>query len=117
MSRRQYKGWNKPAPGAKKVKHKFSAIAVEHDGIRFDSLKEGRYYLDLKLRQQSGEVLFFLRQVPLHLPGGTVMRIDFQEFHTDGTVHFIDVKGYPTESFKIKKREVEAIYPVTIETP
>lgn len=53
--------------------------------------------------------------VPLRLPGGTVLRIDFQEFHSDGSVHFVDVKGMATEAFKIKKREVEAEYPIEIE--
>lgn len=84
------------------------------DGIRFDSKKEAGYYSQLKLRRQAGEVLFFLRQVPFHLPGGTKLVVDFVEFHTDGTVHFVDVKGTQTEQFKIKKREVEAVYPIEV---
>jgi hypothetical protein len=58
---------------------------------------------------------FFLRQVPLHLPGGTRLVVDFLEFHADGTTHFVDAKGMKTEAFKIKKREIEAHYPITIE--
>lgn len=96
-------------------KHKFNAVAVEHDGIRFDSKAEGRYYMDLKLRKLAGEVVFFLRQVPFHLPGGTSYRVDFQEFHTDGTVHFVDVKGMVTKEFTKAKKQVEALYPVEIE--
>ncbi len=96
-------------------KHKFHATPTERDGIRFDSKLEARYYQELKIRQRSGEILFFLRQVPIHLPGGTIYRVDFQEFHADGTVHFVDVKGMETQEFKIKKREVEAIYPLLIE--
>lgn len=97
-------------------KHKFSATKVEFDGIKFDSKKEGRYYLELKLRMRSGEVLFFLRQTPFHLPGETTYRVDFQEFHSDGTVHFVDVKGFKTKEFIRAKKQVEAIYPVEIET-
>ena len=63
--------------------HKYNARAVVIDGIRFDSVKEGRYYNQLKLRQQAGEVLCFLRQVPIHLPGQTRLVIDFLEFRTD----------------------------------
>jgi len=60
-------------------------------------------------------VLFFLRQTPFHLPGGVTYRVDFQEFHSDGSVHFIDVKGVRTKSFIAKKKMVEALYPVEIE--
>lgn len=59
--------------------------------------------------------MFYLRQVPFHLPGGVVYRVDFQEFHANGAVRFVDVKGHRTESYKAKKRMVEALYPVEIE--
>jgi hypothetical protein len=98
-----------------KPSHKCNATKVDFDGIRCDSKREGRYYLQLKLRVAAGEVVFFLRQVPLHLPGGTRLVVDFLEFHADGTTHFVDAKGMKTEAFKIKKREIEAHYPITIE--
>ena len=98
-------------------RHKYNAKATVVDGIRFDSQKEARYYCELKLRQAAGEVIGFFRQVPIHLPGGTILRIDFLEFHSDDTVHVVDVKGMETAEFKIKKREVEAAYPwLKIET-
>lgn len=95
--------------------HKFNAIKTTHDGIKFDSKKEGKYYLELKLRVQAGEVVFFLRQIPFYLPGGVTYRVDFQEFHSDGTVHFVDVKGMRTKDFIMKKKIVENLYPVEIE--
>ena len=94
-------------------KHKYNATPVEFDGIRFDSKKEGRYYQELKLRVASGEVIFFLRQTPFHIEGGTY-RVDFQEFHADGTVHFVDVKGFKTKAFIKSKKQVETRYPVEI---
>lgn len=97
------------------VKHKYKAIPVEIEGIRFASKKEGRYFQQLRIREKSGEIVFFLRQVPIHLPGNVRYVIDFLEFHADGTVHFVDVKGIRTEAYKIKKRMVEAVYPITIE--
>lgn len=96
-------------------KHKYNAKATVVDGIRFDSKKEAEYYVELKLRVSQGEVKFFLRQVPIHLTGGVRFIIDFQEFHADGTVHFVDVKGVQTAVFKIKKTQAEALYPITIE--
>ncbi len=96
-------------------RHKYKAVQVEYDGIKFGSKKEGRYYLDLKLRVKAGEVVFFLRQTAFHLPGGTTYRVDFQEFHADGTVRFIDVKGFKTKEFIKAKKQVEDLYPVVIE--
>lgn len=97
------------------IKHKYHAKPCETDGIRFDSKKEAKYYSELKLRIRAGEIVFFLRQVPFDLPGGVKYRVDFQEFHADGTVHFIDVKGMQTDDFIMKKKMVESLYPVEIE--
>lgn len=97
------------------IRHKFNAKPCEYDGKKFDSKKEARYYLSLKKRQEAGEVLFFLRQVPFDLPGNVKYRLDFLEFHSDGTVHAIDVKGFKTDIYILKKKQVEAVYPIIIE--
>lgn len=99
---------------ALRARHKFNARRVELDGIKFDSKLEGNYYLWLKRQQERGELVFFLRQQPIHLPGGTKLVVDFTEFWADGEVKFTDVKGMETPEFKIKRREVEALYPITI---
>mgnify|MGYP003504488596 CR=1 FL=1 len=110
------KPWrNTPIQATTKPKHKFNAKEVEYDGIKFDSKLEGRFYLHLKQLKQAGEVLFFLRQVPIHLLGGTKLVVDFQVFYADGSCRFIDVKGFETTDFLIKKREVEALYHFEIE--
>lgn len=95
--------------------HKFKAKPTETDGIRFDSKKEAAFYRELKLRQQAGDVIFFLRQVPVDLPGNIKYRVDFQVFLADGTVRFIDVKGHRTKQYIDKKKMVEALYPIEIE--
>jgi hypothetical protein len=95
--------------------HKFGAMQTICDGIKFPSKKEARFYQELKIRQTAGEVLFFLRQVPIHLPGGVKLVIDFEIFNADGTVHFLDTKGFQTKSYRAKKKMVEALYPIKIE--
>ena len=95
-------------------KNKYGAVATYVNGIRFDSKKEARYYEQLLLRAKAGEVSYFLRQVPIHLPGGTKLVIDFLEFHSSGEIRYVDVKGRETAAFKIKRREVEAAYPIRI---
>ena len=97
------------------TRHKYHAIPNIFDGIRFDSRKEARYYAALKTRQAIGEVIFFTRQQPFHLPGRVIYRVDFTEYRADGTVHFIDVKGMETKEFIMKKKLVEALYPIEIE--
>ena len=98
------------------MRHKYGARPTVTHGIRFDSKREARYYDELLLRVQGGEIVTFLRQVPFYLPGGTRYVCDFLEFHADGTVHFVDVKGIETPAFVKNKKQVEALYaPVEIE--
>lgn len=96
------------------IRHKFNNVPTEVDGVKFQSKKEARYYQDLLLAKRSGDLLFFLRQAPLHLPGGVRYVVDFIEFWKSNEVRFVDVKGVKTPMYKVKKRLVEATYPITI---
>lgn len=95
-------------------RHKFHAIRTEADGMSFSSLAEARYYEILKGRQAAGEIVFFLRQVPFHLPGSVKYVCDFLVFLASGEVEIIDVKGMSTPLFEVKRKLVESIYPITI---
>ena len=97
------------------IRHKFHAQPTECDGIKFASKAEARYYGQLKLRQSAGEVVFFLRQVPIHLPGNIRYVLDFLVFEASGIVRCIDVKGHPTPMYLLKKKQVESLYPIKIE--
>ncbi len=96
------------------LKHKFRAIPTECDGIRFASKKEAKRYRELKLLEKSGEVLFFLRQVPFHLVANVKYVCDFMVFWVDENVTIEDVKGVKTPMYILKKKQVEATYPVQI---
>lgn len=95
-------------------RHKFNSVRTECDGIKFASKKEGKYYEHLKLKRIAGEVLFFLRQVPLHLAGGVRYVIDFLVFYVDGRCEFIEIKGYDHPMGRLKRRQAEAEYPIQI---
>lgn len=97
------------------MKHKFGAKRTKRDEHTFDSKLEGRYYDFLRLQEKEGSVLFFLRQIPFHLVGGVRYLADFQVFWADGEVSFIDVKGRDTPMSAMKRKQVEATYPVEIE--
>lgn len=105
-------GW---VPGAAPRRSKYAAQPTEVDGIRFDSKAEARFYLQLKAQVEAGEVAYFLRQVPIHLPGRTRYVVDFLVFEASGRVRYIDVKGMETQTFRLKKRQVEDLYPIQIE--
>ncbi|MCE5212652.1 MAG: DUF1064 domain-containing protein [Deltaproteobacteria bacterium] len=96
-------------------KSKFHNVITEMDDMKFDSKKEAKYYSELKARVHLGEVKYFLRQIPLLLPGGIRYRVDFIEFWNDGSVHYVDVKGHRTDVYKMKKKLVESTYPIFIE--
>ena len=96
------------------IRHKFNAQRSEYDGIKFSSKREAKYYQDLVLAKKSGDLLFFLRQVPFHLQAGIRYVCDFVEFWKTGEVRFVDIKGFKTPMYTLKKKQVEAAYPITI---
>lgn len=106
----------------KQKRHKYNVSTKAErtaDCIVFDSKAEMRRYLDLKLLMSPSSgtttfVRFFLRQVPFHLAGGVTYRCDFAVFYNDGRVEFEDVKGVKTPMYRLKKKQVEQLYPVKI---
>lgn len=108
-------GKGAPREAAPAAKSKYGNHPTTVDGIRFDSKKEADYYKQLKIRRDAGEVSHFLMQVPIALPGNTKYVLDFLVFYTDGSdPEYVDVKGRQTETFRLKKRQVEALYPFKI---
>ncbi len=83
--------------GAQPPEHKYRARrTVLGDGRKYPSGKQARYAQELDLRVKAGEVLWYLEEVPFRLPGGVKYRLDVLEFHADGTVHLVEVKGKKT---------------------
>ena len=94
---------------------KYKNIITERDGMKFHSEKEAEFYDDLKIAQHpDGPVLYFLRQVPFHLPGNVKYVCDFHVVYKDGNIEFFDVKGKRTAQYIRNKKMVEALYPVRI---
>jgi hypothetical protein len=95
--------------------NKFKNKPVMDNGKRFSSKLEHAYKNYLELLKSQGKVLFYLMQVPIDIIGGTKYILDFLVFYENGDVKFIDTKGVETPTFKLKKKQVEALYPFTIE--
>lgn len=92
---------------------KYRAKRTAVDGINFHSKAEADFYSYLKSLMSARLIRYFIRQPLFDLPGGVTYRADFLVVST--SVQVVDVKGFETKDFKIKKKIVEALYPVTIE--
>lgn len=88
----------------KKARHKFNAKAVTKDKVSYASQKEFKYSLYLDSLKSKGEVLGYLSQVPVRFKSGNKYVMDFLVFYADGSCEGVEIKGYETDSWKIKKR-------------
>ena len=99
--------------------HKYHAVPTVVDGYRFASKREARYYQNLKLLEKAGAIQDIELQPAFALvvnghPIG-VYRADFRYVDCEtGGVVTVDVKGFRTKEYRLKKRLVEALYPVQI---
>lgn len=91
---------------------KYHAEASWVGSIRFQSKREAKTYQKLMALWKGGKLRFPpLRQVPFHLPGGVRYLLDFLVQELDGRVRFLDAKGFRTDKYKLKKAQVEDLYP------
>ena len=107
-----------PEPGVILTKEsKYHNCRVKKDGIWFDSLKESKYYDDLKVQLRAGVIGGFCRQPEFILQEGfgaikpITYLADFVIFNLNGTAEIIDTKGFSTEIFKIKHKMFKAKFP------
>lgn len=83
--------------------------------LLFDSVKEYEYYLLLKDRLKKGEIFRLQRQVTICIQpkfktptGETIQAItykaDFVYLDSEGVNHIVDVKGFKTDVYRLKKK-------------
>src|SRR5262249_61502067 len=96
--------------------HKFNAIKVEIDGIKFDSKAEARRYQDLKLMPQVSNLRAHPR-FPVFVQGVQVCTVvlDFAYRDSLDRWHYEDVKGADTPISRLKRKMVEAEYSIKVE--
>lgn len=108
------------------TRSKYYSKKVIVDGIKFDSKKEAAYYQKLKILEKTGKIKNltlqkeFLLQEKFKLNGKTRREInyraDFSYISTDDDkLHIVDVKGYRTDVYKLKKKLFEYKYGIEIE--
>lgn len=109
--------------------NKFGAKKVIIDGIKFDSIKEGRYYQLLvalkKAKNEADRVIKielqpkFRYEIEYKANGNVYKKrafykADFKVIYADCRIEIIDVKGYKTDIYKQKKKIIEALYNIEI---
>ena len=83
--------------------------------LKFDSNKERDYYLILKDRLKRGEIFRLQRQFkitiqpPFTTPQGEKIqaityKADFVYLDSEGVTHIVDVKGFKTDVYRLKKK-------------
>lgn len=87
-----------------KRKSKYGAKKTNIDGHVFDSEKEANYYNELKIRLQAKDIRGFCLQPIFILADGLKYKADFIVFLNDGTSEVVDVKGFKTKEYIVKKK-------------
>ncbi|HLO11515.1 MAG TPA: DUF1064 domain-containing protein [Pseudoneobacillus sp.] len=100
---------------------KFGAKKVTIDGIKFDSKMEADYYLVLLKSKELGLIKDFELQPKFELQESfrkrgklfrkIEYRADFKVISNNDEVVIVDVKGFETTDFKIKRKLFEKKYP------
>lgn len=93
---------------------KYKNVKQEHNGIVYHSKKEAGYAAELDLRKKAGDILEWERQVKISLDvnGFHICNyyIDFKVLHNDGTIEYVEVKGFETDEWRLKWKLFEALY-------
>lgn len=99
-------------PGARRGK--YNAKMTQYNGVNYHSQMEANYAAELDLRVRGRDIKKWSRQIPIHLSvyGKEIALyvIDFKIEHNDGSIEYVEVKGFETSEWKIKWRLFEAIY-------
>ena len=105
---------------------KYHNKKVEYDGYTFDSIREKNYYIKLKLLEKAGKIkeLELQKEYELQpsykLGNKTSRKITYRADFTyksteDDKLHVIDVKGFRTDVYRLKKKIFEYKYKIELE--
>ena len=108
------------------MERKYHNKKVEYDGYTFDSIREKNYYIKLKLLEKAGKIKELELQKEYELQPSYKLgnkasrkityRADFTYKSTeDDKLHVIDVKGFRTDVYRLKKKLFEYKYKIEIE--
>lgn len=93
---------------------KYSNQRKLYNGQSYHSKKEAQYALELDLRVKAKDIKSWDRQVKISLDVNgyhiTNYYIDFVITHNDNSLEYVEVKGFETETWRLKWKLFEALY-------
>lgn len=105
--------------------NKYHNKKCEYKGIKFDSIKERNWYINLENMQKLGKISELKRQVEFvlietfKLEDKTYRKTkyiaDFTYKDKNGKYHVVDTKGFRTPEYKLKKKLMAWKYGIEIE--
>ena len=104
-----------------KSRGKYGNCRTKYGDRIYDSAKEARFAagLDMQMNARGKDrVVSWEPQVPLpiEINGTKVCKYicDFKVVRANGTVEYVDVKGFKTAMYRLKKKLVRAVYGIEI---
>jgi hypothetical protein len=100
-----------------KKKSKYNNVKVKFDGYTFDSAKEMRRYIELRMLQTIGEITDLRLQVPYDLNDGGTHKLTYYAdfvYKINGVEITEDVKGFRTAVYKKKKALMLKVHGISI---
>ena len=92
--------------------NKYGSIRQTYNGYPYDSKLEARAAMELDLRIKAKDIKSYERQKTIRLMayGKPICnyRIDFVLTHNDGTLEYLEIKGFSTDLWKLKWKLFEA---------
>lgn len=94
--------------------NKYGATKHEYNGRWYHSKMEAAYAMDLDLRLKAHDIASWIPQVKISLDvnGKHVCTyiVDFELTYPDGSIELVEVKGFATETYRLKRKLLEATY-------
>jgi hypothetical protein len=94
--------------------NKYGAVSSIYNGILYDSKKEAGYAAELNLRLKAGDIKDWERQFKISFdgPGGHICNhyVDFKIYHKDGSVELVEIKGFQTPEWRLKRNMIDALF-------
>lgn len=91
----------------------------KYGGINFRSKKEAAYAQELDWRKKAGEVLKWEYEPKLSLEVNgcwiATYYIDFKVWLSDGSIEYVEVKGFETKDWALKWRLLQALQEEVLE--
>lgn len=96
-----------------RTKSKYNNKTKQYNGRSYDSIREANHAEELDWRIKAGEIKEVIPQfkISLDVNGKHIANyyVDFKVVKSDGSIEFHEVKGYETDTWRLKWKLTEAL--------